>query len=123
MQSAINPLLRPRSTPPGVRRLGWVALVLALLGLVLALPIPLTMPVYALMVLRIGAAELSLWLLGLNGGAALLAGMALRRAAGREAWVPRLALMAGLIGTGIAAIPGSQLPTAIESAEMAMRAG
>src|SRR4051794_29402425 len=118
MQSRITPAASPAARARGIRRLGGVALALALLGLLLALPIPLTMPTYLLMAERIGAAELSLWLLGLSGVAALLGGMALRRATGRGAWVPRLALMAGLIGTGIAAIPGSELPTAIDNAEV-----
>jgi acetyl esterase/lipase len=104
-----------------VRWAGRIALGVSLLGLALALTIPLTMPNRALMIVRIGGAELSLWLLGLTGGAALLAGAALRRAAGRAAWVPRLALMAGLIGAGIAAIPGSQLPDSVDTGAAAMR--
>ena len=104
-----------------MRRAGWIALILAGLGLALALTIPLTMPVRALMIVRIGVAELSLWLLGLTGLAALLAGAALRRAGGRGVWVPRLALAAGLIGAGIASIPGSQLPDSIDNGAVAMR--
>ena len=73
------------------------------------------------MIVRIGVAELSLWLLGLTGLAALLAGAALRRAGGRGVWVPRLALAAGLIGAGIASIPGSQLPDSIDNGAVAMR--
>jgi acetyl esterase/lipase len=94
---------------------------MAVLGLALALTILLTMPIRALMIVRIGVAELSLWLLGLTGVAALLAGAALRRTGGRGTWVPRLALAAGLIGAGVASIPGSQLPDAVDNGAVAMR--
>src|SRR2546423_10598316 len=43
-----------------------LVLILAILGLGLALIIPLTMPTMLLMQARIGATELSLWLLVLN---------------------------------------------------------
>ncbi len=94
---------------------------LAVVGLALALTISLTMPNRALMIVRIGMAELSLWLLGLTGFAALLAGFTLRRAAGQGAWVPRLALAAGLIGAGLASVPGSQLPDTVDNGALAMR--
>src|SRR5438034_11040081 len=84
--------------------------VLALVGLGLVLPIPFVAPINEVQLLRIGGAELSLWLLAGNGVVALLAGAALRRAAGRGAWLARFALAASLVGVGIAAIPGSELP-------------
>lgn len=111
----------PAPTEGGTRWAGRIALVLSLIGLALALTIPFTMPERTLMIVRIGMAELSLWLLGLTGGAALLAGAALRRTRGRAAWVPRLALAAGLIGAGIAAVPGSQQPDAADAGAVAMR--
>jgi hypothetical protein len=118
----LDPLTPPeRAVGRGVRRAGWAALAVAVLGLALALTIPLTMPMQALMVIRIGVAELSLWLLGLTGFAALLAGAVLRRSGGRAVWVPRLALAAGLIGAGVASVPGSQLPDAADNGGVAMR--
>src|SRR5437016_1429950 len=102
--------LRP-ATPANTRIHRWqvgLVLLLALLALALTLPIPLTAPINEIQLLRIGGAELSLWLLGWNGLAALMAGAVLRRATGRAVWPARLALAAGLIGAGLAAVPGSE---------------
>lgn len=96
-------------------------MILGLLALALAVTIPFTMPNPPLMIVRLAVAELSLWLLGVAGFAALLAGAALRRWVGRGGWVPRLALMAGLAGAGIATIPGSQLPDTVDNGAVAMR--
>jgi acetyl esterase/lipase len=99
------------------------ALVLALVGLLPSLTIPLTMPVNLLVLVRVGASELSLWFMGLDLLAALLSLYALRRAGPRAAGVGRVALACSLLDLVLAAIPIVQLPGTTSRAESAMRAG
>jgi acetyl esterase/lipase len=98
-----------------------LSLGLALLGLGLGLTIPLTMPVAPLMLLRIGTAELCLWLLGLDVIALLVSLVALRRVRPRTGWWVWAAVACSIVGGVLAAIPAAQIPSAAASAEAAMQ--
>ncbi len=113
---------RPRATW-ATRGILALSLALAIPGLGLGLTIPLTMPVTPLMLLRIGAAELCLWLLGLNLLALLLSWVALRRVKSRARWWAWAAVACSIVGGVLAAVPAVQIPGAAASAEAAMQLG
>ncbi len=100
-----------------------LALVSALLSLAIAATIPLTMPNFLLMVIRVGASELSLWFLGLALLALLLSLAALRGSSGYLRAVALIALVCSLIAGALAAVPLVQLPGTISHADAAMRDG
>lgn len=113
-----------RARPTWLKRITLpLALVLAILGLALSLTIPLTMPTMLLMVARIGATELNLWLLALNVIALVLSWIALRGARSRASRFAQVALACSLIGVALSLIPAAQLPDAASEAEIAMQSG
>lgn len=100
-----------------------LGLVLALLALALSVTIPFTMPNIALVVVRTGAAELSLWFLGLAVLAAALSVLALRHSMRSLRRVATVALVCSIMACGFAIVPFVQLPGAISHADAAMLEG
>ena len=90
------------------------ALGLAIFGALLAVAIHATMPTFALMAVRVVAAELSAYVVGLSLAALLLALFG-------SGDGPRLAAIGfAIAGIALAAVPLSQVPTAIAAAEGAL---
>src|SRR5438270_4930828 len=117
-----GPQYRPHRPPRPRWRFIVLALIIGLLGLGLALTIPLTMPMNPLMLLRVGASELSLWLVGLNLLGILLSLLARGSATGGAFRVAGAALVFSLLGLILSSIPVAQLPVAIIRADAAMQA-
>lgn len=90
-----------------------VAVVLALVGLLLSATIPFTMRVDVLQVVRVGASELSLWLLALDGLAIAVALLASRGGARLPLFAAAVAAMAAVF----AVQPLLLLPAAIDATE------
>ncbi len=95
-----------------------VAAVLALLGLLLSAAIPFTVPDDKLQFVRVGASELSLWILALDV-LALLAALAASRGGGL---LPVLAITGSAMAAVFAVQPLLRLPAAVEETEAALRA-
>ncbi|MDQ6693643.1 MAG: alpha/beta hydrolase fold domain-containing protein [Chloroflexota bacterium] len=113
--------LRPRRWTG--RLLVAVSFGVALLLLAISALIPLTVPTIELMVLRIGAAELSIWLMLLSAFGLSLSLAALRIQRKGPRLVSVAAVVCSLASFGLASIPLTQLRGAVTRADGAMRDG
>ncbi|WP_218081411.1 alpha/beta hydrolase [Anthocerotibacter panamensis] len=100
--------------------MGWLKAVYSLLvlllagsGLFLSAWIVVPAPVFGLLILSVGAPEVSPWLVLLNGCAVLLA-------LNQRGVVRRIALGGGLLGLGLSALPLAQWPATQARLEQAM---
>ncbi len=95
-----------------------LALLLSGAGIFLSSWIVIPAPNFTLLLLGIGAPEVSTWLLVLNATSALISLLGIR-----DNWLQRLALAASLVGLVLSALPLAQLPATQQKMDAAMVEG
>lgn len=108
----------PRMSHPITEVFKLLALLLSGAGIFLSSWIVIPAPNFTLLLLGIGAPEVSPWLLVLNATAALISLLGIR-----DNWLQRLALAASLVGLVISALPLAQLPATQQKMTTAMVEG